>query len=479
MNEKLYNLDIERGVLSAILFNGDNYEKVAAILKPKDFYFPFHQIVFEIMEILYKKDYPMDDSVLEDELRKRDKLVDEAALTDIIATAPITMVESYAKIIKDKAIKRELLYFSDDVKKDVYEKADERAIDIVEEIQAELFKIATEGEEGDFKDIENVTLSTLEYIKAQQEKDGFLTGLDTGFIELNRKTSGFGEGDLIIIAARPAMGKTSFVLNIAGNVIKQKKGVAIFSLEMPAEQLLLRMISAETSVPLQSVRTGDMNDEEMSKITEAIDFFSRSKLFIDDNPVQNIHSVRSKLRKLKSLHPELSLVIIDYLQLMVGDSKERHIAVAEISRGLKMLARELKIPIIALSQLNRGLESRPDKRPMMSDLRESGAIEQDADIIMFVYRDDVYKIKEQKQKIKEAEQKGEKLDITPMVEKQIEEAEIIIGKQRNGPTGVVNMQFNKPFTRFEDKFEINKYEQIDNSPTQIEAESQIYMPDSF
>ena len=474
MNEKLYNLDIERGVLSAILFNGDNYEKVAAILKPKDFYFPFHQEVFEIMDILYKKDYPIDETFLKDELIKRDKL-DENALFDIIATAPIVMVESYAKTIKDKAIKRELLYFSDEVKKDVYEKADEKAVEIVEEIQAGLFKIATESEDGDFKDIEQVTISTLDYIKTQQQKEGYLTGLDTGFIELNRKTSGFGEGDLIIIAARPAMGKTSFVLNIAANVLRQNKGVAIFSLEMPAEQLMLRMISSETSIPLQHVRTGDMNDEEMSKVAQTIDYFSTRKLFIDDNSMQNIHSVRSKLRKLKSLHPELSLVIIDYLQLMVGDSKERHIAVAEISRGLKMLARELKIPIVALSQLNRGLESRPDKRPMMSDLRESGAIEQDADIIMFVYRDDVYKIKEQRQKIKEAEQKGEKSEIIPIVEKPIEDAEIIIGKQRNGPTGVVNMQFNKPFTRFEDKFEVNTYENIDNTPTEITAEPQMDM----
>jgi replicative DNA helicase len=188
-----------------------------------------------------------------------------------------------------------------------------------------------------------------------------------------------------------------------------------------------------------------------------MDYYATRKLFIDDNSVQNIHSVRAKLRKLKSLHPELSLVIIDYLQLMVSDSRERHVAVAEISRGLKMLARELKIPIIALSQLNRGLESRPDKRPMMSDLRESGAIEQDADIIMFVYRDDVYKIREAKQAIKEAEKEGKKVDIQ-ITEKEIEDAEIIIGKQRNGPTGVVHLQFNKKFTRFEDKVaNVNEY----------------------
>jgi len=275
-------------------------------------------------------------------------------------------------------------------------------------------------------------------------------------------TSGFGEGDLVIIAARPAMGKTSFVLNIALRSLDLNKGVAIFSLEMPAEQLMLRMISSKSGIALQSLRTGNMTDEDFSILTEIIDYFSTKKLFIDDSSMQSIHTVRAKLRKLKAMHPELSLVIIDYLQLMVGDNKERHIAVAEISRGLKMLARELKLPILALSQLNRGLESRPDKRPMMSDLRESGAIEQDADIIMFVYRDDIYKIRDAKQKLKEAEKEGkdmsEQINLQEMENKPIESAEIIIGKQRNGPTGVVHLQFNKKLTRFEEPTLVNEYQ---------------------
>jgi replicative DNA helicase len=472
MEIKLYNLDIERGILSAVLFDGDNYEKVVSILKPKDFYLPFHQDILNSMERLYKKDYPIDEVFIKEDLEKQGKF-DENLMLDIISTAPISMIETYSKDIKDKAIKRELLHFSNIVKQDVLEKSDETATEIVEEIQSELFKIATESEDGDFKEMELVTSLTMDYIKTQMEKDGFLTGLDTGFVDLNRSTSGFGDGDLIIIAARPAMGKTSFVLNIANNVLQDNKGVAIFSLEMPAEQLMLRMISGHSSIPLQNIRTGNINDQEMSLLTEAVDYFATRKFFIDDNSVQNIHSVRAKLRKLKSLHPELSLVIIDYLQLMVGDSKERHIAVAEISRGLKMLARELKIPIIALSQLNRGLESRPDKRPMMSDLRESGAIEQDADIIMFVYRDDVYKIREAKQKIKEAQNEGKKVEID-IQEKEIEAAEIIIGKQRNGPTGVVHLQFNKKFTRFEDKAVLTN--DFDATPATFEAPTQIDMP---
>jgi len=470
MEINLYNLDIERGILSAILFDGNNFEKVAAILKPKDFYLPFHQKVFETMEKLYQKDYPIDETFLKDELDKKEQF-DEAMMFDIISSAPVEKIESYSKELKDKSLKRELLHFSNVVKQEVYEKSEEKATEIVEDIQSELFKIATESEEGDFKEMDEVTNLTLNYIKEQAaKKDSLLTGLDTGFIDLNRMTSGFNEGDLIIIAARPAMGKTSFVLNIAGNVLKNNEGVAIFSLEMPAEQLMLRMVSAHSSIPLQNVRTGNLNDEELSRLTQSLDYFANKKFFIDDNSVQNIHSVRAKLRKLKSLHPEMNLVIIDYLQLMVGDSKERHIAVAEISRGLKMLARELKVPIIALSQLNRGLESRPDKRPMMSDLRESGAIEQDADIIMFVYRDDVYRIREAKQAIKEAAKEGKKVEIE-IEEKPIEDAEIIIGKQRNGPTGIVHLQFNKAFTRFEDKtLHIN---QMDATPTSFEMPNEV------
>jgi len=455
--EGLFNLDIEKGILAAIIFDGANFENIASILKANDFYLPFHQDVFTSMENLHKKDYPLDETMLIEDLKKKEKF-DEVKMSEIITTAPIEMTEIYAKEIKDKSTKRELLHFSNEVKQEVLEQSEERAIDIVEDIQSKLFKIATDGEDGDFKDIELISDLTMNYINTQMEKDGFLTGVDTGFPDLNKMTSGFGEGDLVIIAARPAMGKTSFVLNIAANVLKNDKGVAFFSLEMPAEQLMLRMLSSHSSIALQDIRTGNMNDEVMGKITEAVDYFSIKKLFVDDNSMQTIHSVRSKLRKLKAMHPEISLVVIDYLQLMVGDSKERHIAVAEISRGLKMLARELKIPILALSQLNRGLESRPDKRPMMSDLRESGAIEQDADVIMFVYRDDVYKIREAKQKIKEAEQNGEKSDVV-ISEKEIEAAEIIIGKQRNGPTGIVNLQFNKKFTRFENiEVSVNEYE---------------------
>jgi len=461
----LYNLDIERGILSAIIFDGRVYEDVAAILKPQDFYLPFHRDVFETMEELYKKDLPIDEVFLREALKKKNKYDDEAFL-EILGTVPIEAVEAYAREIKDLATKRELIHLSNEIKKVVLEE-DKRAVEEVEIIQSKLFSIATSNLSGDFKNSTKIINDTLDFIKLQaSKKNKIVTGLDTGFVELNRMTSGFGEGDLIIIAARPSMGKTAFALNLSLNVLKQNKGVAIFSLEMPAEQLMLRMMSAYAKIPLQDIRRGNLNDEEWSKLSAVADDLSQRPLFVDDEGNINIHTIRAKLRKLKAQNPDLSLAVIDYLQLIASDLKERHLAIAEISRSLKLLARELQIPIIALSQLNRALESRPNKRPMLSDLRESGAIEQDADIIMFIYRDDVYKAMEAKQKQKEAMEKGKAVEID-FKEKEVEDAEIIIGKQRNGPTGTVEMLFHKKYTLFTDK--VSDVNEIEPTDTQIEV----------
>lgn len=461
---ELYSLDIERGILSAILFDGKVYEDVASILTPKDFYLPFHQYVFEAMEELYKKDHPIDEVFLKDVLVKKNRF-DESLFLEILATAPIEAVESYAKEIKDLSLKRELLHLSTEIKKIILEE-DKRAIEEIEEIQSKLFNIATSNFVSDFKSSQAIILNTLDYIKKQAtKKNSLVIGLDTGFIELNRMTSGFGEGDLIIIAARPSMGKTAFALNLALNVLENDKGVAIFSLEMPSEQLMLRMLSAKSKIPLQDLRRGNLNDEEWEKLQEVSDELIEKPLFVDDEGNVNIHTIRAKLRKLKMQNPNLSLAIIDYLQLITSDLKERHLAIGEISRSLKLLARELQIPIIALSQLNRALESRPNKRPMLSDLRESGAIEQDADIIMFIYREDVYKAMEAKKKQKEALEKGKVAEID-YKEKDVEEAEIIIGKQRNGPTGTIEMLFHKKFTLFTDK--VTDVEQIEMNEAQID-----------
>jgi len=298
-----------------------------------------------------------------------------------------------------------------------------------------------------------------------------LVGVDTGFEELNKMTTGFGKGDLVIIAARPAMGKTSFALNIVQNLLDKGKGVAFFSLEMPAEQLMLRLLSIKTSIGLQKLRVGDLNDDQWSRLNTAVDQMQHSKLFVDDHGSLNINQLRSKLRKLKGKHPEIELCVVDYLQIMSGTgNKDRHLEVSEMSRGLKMLARELEMPIIALSQLNRGLESRNDKRPMLSDIRESGSIEQDADIIMFFYRDDVYLYKEEKEREKAAKVDGK--EFTPTyVEKEEEDAEIIIGKQRNGPTGHVKLVFQKKLTRFVDRPAYSSteiiYENVDTSSAKM------------
>jgi replicative DNA helicase len=324
--------------------------------------------------------------------------------------------------------------------------------DAVDLVQQKLYQITSEQNNKDFKDAKTITKETLERIEANKARGySLVIGVDTGFYGLNKRTSGFGEGDLIIIAARPAMGKTAFVLNLANNLLGHGDGVAIFSLEMPAEQLMMRMLSAKTSVPLQNIRIGNMNDNEWSSISSGIDFFNNSKLFIDDDGQLNIHKLRSKLRDLKSKNPEVKMAIIDYIQLMsgVGNSKDRQLEVSEISRGIKMLARELNMPIIALSQLNRGLESRNDKRPMLSDIRESGAIEQDADMIMFIYREAVYKEKEEKEKEKQAQKDGTEYR-SKFIAQDEEAAEIIIGKHRNGPIGTVKMSFQKNFTRFVD-----------------------------
>jgi replicative DNA helicase len=331
--------------------------------------------------------------------------------------------------------------------------------------------------------MQEITGDTLSYIERMKKLGNkHLIGETTGFDDLDRKTTGFNEGDLIIIAARPAMGKTALVLNMALKNVEAKKGVIFFSLEMPAEQLMLRMLAAKTSIPLQNLRKGDMNDNEWSQLSGAFEDLNTKKLFVDDGGSININQLRARVRKLaQNEDNNISLVIIDYLQLMQGTGgKDRHQEVSEISRGLKMLAREMKIPIIALSQLNRGVESRPDKRPMLSDLRESGAIEQDADIIMFVYRDDVYKERDEARKEKEAKDKGEEYK-SSFVNKPVEEAEIIIGKQTNGPIGTVKLDFQKALTRFVDKEnDMNSstpVEIIFENVADIERETNMDMPD--
>jgi replicative DNA helicase len=455
--EKLYNLNIERAVLSSIIFDPQTYEDIASKLNPQDFYLPFHQYLFEAMEELSREEKPIDEEFLKSKLDSKGKF-DEVVMLEILSANPISNTNAYISEIKAKSSKRALASLATEIKKVTIED-DLPAEDVMNLVEKKLYEITQNNVNDDFRDAKNIALSMLEEInRLKTLGNSKLIGVDTGFHNLNDKTSGFGKGDLVIIAARPAMGKTAVVLNMALRAIERDEGVAFFSLEMPAEQLMLRMLSAKTSIPLQKLRIGDLTDEQWSQLSTATDEISRKKLFVDDGGYATIHHVRSKLRKLKAQHPEISMAIIDYLQLMSGESKEgRQQEVSEISRGLKQLARELQIPIVALSQLNRSLEARDNKRPMLSDLRESGAIEQDADIILFVYRGNIYKLNELKEKIEKAKSEGnadkqqeyqQKYDQLQLQNE--EDTELIIGKQRNGPTGTVDLIFQKRFTRFVD-----------------------------
>ncbi|MCH5322259.1 MAG: replicative DNA helicase [Helicobacter sp.] len=442
-------LQIERAVLSSILFSPEQLDLVSEALEANDFVYTPHQNIFSAMLELRRLDLPIDEEFI---LKRNTKAhpINQEELLNILSTHPISDIKSYICEIKEASNKRKLRTFAMKIA-DASQEEEKNSKDLIDYLQSELYKITTMQENRNFRDAKEVAEATLDYI-AEMKKRGnsTLIGIDTGFKRLNEKTTGFSKGDLIIVAARPAMGKTSLVLNMAQKALDTGKGVVFFSLEMPAEQLMLRMLSAKTSIALQNLRLGNLQDEEWQRLTDAVDTMSKAPFFVDDNSLLTIHQFRTKIRKIKSQHPEIALAVIDYLQLMSGtNNKDRYQEVSEISRGLKMIARELEIPIIALSQLNRTLESRSDRRPMLSDLRESGAIEQDADIILFVYRDDVYKQKDDKEK--EAQAKKEGRDYTPTFQaREIEEAEVIIGKQRNGPTGVVKLQFHKQFTRFSD-----------------------------
>ncbi len=448
--DSIYSINIERAVLSSIFFNPEELEDILGVLKPKDFYLPAHKSIFEAMVKLHEDDMPIDEDFIRSKINSKN--IDDQVFLEILSANPITNTQAYVKEIKDSSVKRELATLATTIKKVAIE--DEvSANEALDTIQGELYKISTNSATSELKDMQTVTSDTLAYIeKMKKLGNKHLIGQTTGFDSLDRRTTGFNEGDLVIIAARPAMGKTAIVLNMALKNVEQNKGVIFFSLEMPAEQLMLRMLSAKTSIPLQNLRKGDMDDRQWSNLSAAFDNLNSKKLFVDDGGSVNINQLRARVRKLaQNEQNNISLVIIDYLQLMQGlGNKDRHQEVSDISRGLKMLARELKIPIVALSQLNRGLENRPDKRPMLSDLRESGAIEQDADIIMFVYRDDVYKQRDEARKEKEAKDRGEEYK-SKFQDKPVEEAEIIIGKQRNGPIGTVKLDFHKNLTKFVDK----------------------------
>ncbi|MGI6010746.1 MAG: replicative DNA helicase [Ruminococcus sp.] len=426
-----HSMEAEQSVLGAMLMDREAILTVSEILTGDDFYHHQYKVVFEAMVELYNEGKPVDPVTLQERLREKDvppELCSMEFFKELFAAVPtIANAKHYGEIVRDKAMLRRMIKVSEEISTACYLGKD-KVEDIMEDAEKRLFELLQKRNTGEFVPIRQVVLNALDTIEKASRTKGNVTGLPTGFVDLDYKTSGLQPSDFILVAARPSMGKTAFVLNIAQYMaFKKNLTVAIFSLEMSREQLVNRLFSLESKVDSQSIRTGNLKDEDWAKLIEGAGVIGNSNLIIDDTPGISIAEMRSKCRKYKLEH-NLGIIIIDYLQLMSGSgrSDSRQQEISEISRSLKALARELNVPVVALSQLSRAVEKRDDKRPMLSDLRESGAIEQDADVVMFIYRDDYYN----------------KDTPNPNV------AEIIIAKQRNGPIGTINLVWMPEYTRF-------------------------------
>lgn len=436
-----HSLEAEQAVLGAIFLKQDAFSTAAERLSPADFYRANHQVIFEAMFKLFEKGDPIDlvsvTRMLMDE--KKDDVAGGAVyLTKLVESTPTAAnIDYYSKIVEEKALLRRLIQTSSDIVTQAFTREDEVG-EVLDEAERNILAVSSRKNTQSFKAIKDVLIEVYDNIETLHNAKNDVTGIPTGYRDLDRMTSGFQPNDLIIIAARPSMGKTAFALNIAQNVATgTDKNVAIFSLEMGAEQLVQRMLSAEGNIDSQRLRTGKLNEKDWTKLTMAMASLSHAGIYIDDSPGIRVADIRSKCRRLKQEHG-LGMIIIDYLQLIQGseNSREnRQQEVSEISRSLKGLARELEVPLIALSQLSRSVEQRQDKRPMMSDLRESGSIEQDADIVGFLYREDYYETA-----------KDEEAGNDPDNQK----IEIIISKQRNGPTGTVELAFVRKINKFID-----------------------------
>lgn len=428
-----HSIEAEQSVLGAMLMDRDAIIAASETISGADFYQTAYGVIFDSVVELYNEGKPVDLVTLQNRLREKDVPEEISSLEfvrDLVTAVPTSAnVKYYADIVAEKALLRKIIKMNEELVNDCY-LAKEPVEAIMERTEKQVFQLAQNRASGDYVPIKQVVLNALEKIEKASKSKGTVTGIPTGFIDLDYKTSGLQPSDFILVAARPSMGKTAFVLNIAQHVaFRQNKSVAIFSLEMSKEQLVNRMFALESYVDAQLLRTGNLKDSDWEKLIEGAGTIGRSKLIIDDTPGISISELRSKCRKYK-LEQGLDLVIIDYLQLMTGSvggrSESRQQEISEISRSLKALARELNVPVVSLSQLSRAVEQRPDHRPMLSDLRESGAIEQDADVCMFIYRDDYYH--------KDTEH--------------VNEAEIIIAKQRNGPIGTVTLTWLPQYTKF-------------------------------
>lgn len=429
------NIEAEEALLGAILTNPMAIHKVADLISASSFYNPANKIIFEAMLVLLAKSLPIDIITVSNYLNEVDNLekaggrsyINDLAMNSVTSSN----VEYYARIVEEKAIKRALISAGSEIVEMAYdEQPTENVLDMAEK---RIFTIAQERTKNDLCSVSELIMPAYERIEHRFNNRDQMTGIPTGFYDFDKHTAGLQKSDLIILAARPAMGKTAFALNIAQNVaLRAKEPVAIFSLEMSKEQLMQRLLCSEAEIDNSRVKTGNMQTNDWQKITEAMDLFTDAPLYIDDTPGATLVDIRAKCRRLVNEHKKLGLIVIDYLQLMEGSKSQddRYQQISSISRGLKALARELNVPVIALSQLSRAIEQRKDRKPMLSDLRESGAIEQDADIVVFIHRDEYYE---------------------PEVVEHKGKAKIIIAKHRNGSVGDIDVLFQGNITKFKNK----------------------------
>lgn len=426
-----HSLEAEQSVVGSMIMDKDAITTASEIISSEDFYQHQYGLLFDAMVELFNEGKPVDLITLQEKMKEKElpsELSSIEFIRDLMTAVPTSAnVKYYANIVREKATLRRLIKVTESITNECYLNREKLEV-ILEETEKQVFDVVQNKSSGDFVSIKDIVIKSLESIESAAKNKGSVTGIATGFYDLDYKTAGLQPSDLILIAARPSMGKTAFVLNIAEYVaVKSNITTAIFSLEMSKDQLVKRIISMNSKVDSQAIRSGELQDDDWVKLVESARSIGNSNLIIDDTPGISIGELRSKCRKFKLEH-NLGLVIIDYLQLMSGGKKaeSRQQEISDISRSLKALAREISAPVIALSQLSRAVEQRPDKRPMLSDLRESGAIEQDADVVMFIYRDDYYN--------HDSEDAGV--------------SEIIIGKQRNGPTGTVKLKWLSQYTKF-------------------------------
>lgn len=426
-------IEAEKALLGALLLNDENVAQAVEILIPNDFYVFAHRIIYESIVAISQRTERLDIVTLQNELEKKGVLEKVGGMTYLLGLQEnipaIGLVAQHSAIIKEKAVLRDLINSATDIITTCYNQEDQEISGILDTAEKTIFQIANKRTEQNFVQLNIWLKKTFQHLSDIKSNSAGLTGIASGYSVLDQMTSGFQKGDMVVLAGRPSMGKTIIGLNVAAHAAANGLSVGVFSLEMSAEQLTLRLLTSESAIAHQSIRNATITSDEWVELTNVAARLAESKIFIDDTAGLDIMALRAKARKLKAQHG-VDFIVIDYLQLLHSGKRHenRHQEVSEISRALKALAKELEVPILALSQLSRGVDSRMDKRPMLSDLRESGAIEQDADVIMFIYRDIVY---------------------NPDTENPAA-AELIVGKQRNGPTGVVNLHFLKEIMKFED-----------------------------